>query len=142
MLLQYSVDLGGLEGTFAKLQDPKLVPGILDEAQAILLNRIRQRFLAETDPDGTPWIPSRAGIKRRAAGGPGTLFHTGKLFHSIQLFAVTSEGRSFGTDVPYAGQHNSGTSGMIQRQFMGFSDEDENLMLNLVSKRITEALNG
>lgn len=142
MPLQYTVDTGALGSQLAKLQNPKLITGILDEAQAILLNRIRQRFLNETDPDGAPWSHSRAGIKRRALGGPGTLFNTGKLFHSIHLFASTQEGRSFGTDIPYAGQHNFGTDGMVKRQFMGFSDEDTNLMVNLVFKRVTEALDG
>ena len=122
---------------------------ILNEASALLLNRIRTRFLAEQDPDGTPWIPSQASIIRRAGGftgkprkytGTGTLFESGTLFHSLQAYVKGPGERAIGTDVPYAKKHQLGTDGMVQRKFLGFSDEDLSLFEKLVIRRIEAAL--
>ena len=112
---------------------------LLDESAALLLNRILTRFLAETDPQGRPWIPSRAGINRRASGGGGTLFDTGRLFRSIQVHKEEGQ-RRISTDVPYARQHNFGENGMIPRPFLGFSQSDEELVHSLVDLRIKQAL--
>jgi phage gpG-like protein len=101
----------------AKELDPVKV---LDQAAAILLNRIRARFLNELSTDGSPWTPSAAAIKR----GGHTLFDTGNLFRSIQLFAESPTTRAIGTDVPYAGFLNFGTSILPPREFLGFSDDD------------------
>jgi phage virion morphogenesis protein len=127
----------GLERTLNDLSKALVVRDILDEASAVLLGRIRQRFLDETDPDGVAWIPSRA--SRLRAGG-GTLFDTGRLFHSIQLFSVDEESRAIGTNVPYAPFHQFGTRTLPRRQFLGFSDEDATIVEGLIIKRVQEAL--
>lgn len=127
--------------TLSKLGDQLDPEGILDEAVAILLNRIRQRFLAEVDPDGRPWIPSLASRIRKATGrGGGTLFDTGRLFHSIQEYKDSPETRYIGTNVPYAEKHQLGLNGMVRRQFIGASVEDEDLMVRLVEERVRRAL--
>lgn len=76
----------------------------LDESAASILQRLRETFLQEQDPSGTPWIPSKAGLKRKAKGDGQTLFDTGTLFRSIQLATdlATKEERVIRTDVPYA----------------------------------------
>lgn len=113
---------------------------ILDESGAILLSRIRRRFLNEVDAEGTPWIPSQAGIKRRAGGftyrngkkytGTGTLFETGNLFRSIQLTAMVDKTRTIKTDVPYAKY-------LIDRwDFLGFSDADSAFLEQFYRKRV------
>lgn len=112
---------------------------ILDEAQALILNRVRTRFLAETDPDGIKWVESGAAKKRRAKGGTGTLFDTGTLFHSIQGYASGPEQRAIGTDVPYALEHQMGI-GQVQRVFLGFSEDDAFLVERLVKRRVEDAL--
>lgn len=127
----------GLERTLSDLGKALVVRDILDEASAVLLGRIRQRFLDETDPDGVAWIPSRA--SRLRAGG-GTLFDTGRLFHSIQLFSEGENSRAIGTNVPYAPRHQFGGGNLPQRQFLGFSDEDATVVEKLIIKRVQEAL--
>jgi phage gpG-like protein len=118
------------------------VTSILDESAAILLNRIRTNFLAETSPDGVKWVRSEAAKEREEKGrGGGTLFDTGRLYQSIQLFAGGGNTRSIGTDVPYAKFHNNG-QGQEQREFLGFGESDVNLVQLLIIKRITEALHG
>lgn len=111
---------------------------ILDEAEALFLNRIRTRYLAETSPDGVKWKPSKAGEYRRSKGGTGTLFDKGTLFHSIQAFAPKPNERTIGTDVFYAKKHNEGLDGMERREFMGFSKDDQELFEKLVLLRVKE----
>lgn len=114
---------------------------VLDEAVAILLSRVRQRFLNEQFPDGkSKWKPSLAAQIRKAKGrGGGTLYDTGRLFHSIQEYADTETSRLIGTDVPYAKYHQEGTGDMY-RPFMGANDEDEKLMQKLVIRRIQKVI--
>lgn len=112
----------------------------LDEVGAMLINRIRTRFLSEQDPDGNPWVPSRAAIRRRQRGGTGTLFDTGRLFHSIQLAGTGPNERRIMTDVPYAATHQLGLNGMIRREFLGFSEEDHELAAQLIGRRVQQQI--
>lgn len=114
---------------------------ILDEASALLLNRIRTRFLAETDPAGKKWLPSKASLRRAKSGrGGGTLYDTGRLFQSIQLARVGENQRRIGTDVYYAGWVNYGTVRLPRRIFMDFNEDDIGLVVKLIEKRIEKAL--
>lgn len=135
-----SIDTKGLEVTLQKILEAFDTTEILDEAGALLLNRIRTRFLAETDPEGHPWEPSKAGIKRRASGGSGTLFKTGRLFRSIQLAGTGPNERAIITDVPYASYHNFGLGGLPQRLFMAFSEDDAKLVERLIEVRARRIL--
>jgi len=116
------------------------VTNLLDEAGAVLLQRIRSRFLAQVDPDGVPWPVSRAAMRRASSGrGGGTLYDTGRLFHSIQLHKTGQDSRSIATDVPYAPEHNLGQKGQVTRVFLGFGEEDRDVVNRIVIRRITEA---
>lgn len=128
-----------IQGTVTKILvaiDKKFnTSDVLDEAGALLLSRTRARFLKQLDPERAPWIPSQASIKREKSGrGGGTLFDTGRLFHSIQLFGSGGDERSIGTDVPYAAKHQLG-EGTIKRQFLGISDLDIDAIERLLKKR-------
>jgi phage gpG-like protein len=130
---------GTIDAVLSKLELALDSTLILDEAGALLLNRIRTRFLAETSTDGSKWLPSKAAIKRRANGGTGTLFQTGRLFRSIQLSGSGADQREISTDVPYAAYHNFGL-GQVKREFIGASAEDGLLIERLVMLRVSEAL--
>lgn len=112
------------------------VTEILDESETILLNRIRTRFLAETDPDGNKWVPS----KRALRTGGKTLFLTGRLFHSLQAYAKGLDTRAIGTDIPYAPKHQYGLDGLPVRAFLGFNDDDLSVVEKRVMQRVEEAL--
>lgn len=129
-----------IRAKLAKLEASLDATEILDEAEALLLNRIRTRFLAETDPEGSKWVESHAAKKRRASGGTGTLFDTGTLFHSLQAYATGVDERAIGTDTPYAAYLQFGTNSMPPREFLGFGAEDLTLVERLVMVRIEEAL--
>lgn len=133
------VDLGGLndvQNSLNSLEKALDTTAILDEAGALLFARTRQRFLKQVEPDGTPWVESYGAKHRRAIGrGGGTLYDTGHLFRSIQLYTVGGNTRAIGTNVPYAIDHQYGI-GLVRRKFLGFSDEDLSLVTKLIVARI------
>ena len=116
---------------------------LVTEAGAIMLARIRARFLDQVDPDGNKWVPSKASLRRKKSGRDGgTLFDTGALWNSIQL-AKGGFGEIFiGTDIPYARKHQEGLEGNEERVFLGFGSDDETIITTLLKKRIEQALLG
>lgn len=129
-----------IERVFEALDEALDTTAILDQGGALLLNRLRTRYLKQVDPDGYKWERSKAAEKREKIGrGGGTLYDTGRLFGSIQLYADTANTRAIGTDVPYAVYAQDGPP---QRTYMGFGESDAKLVQDFLIKRITEALNG
>lgn len=148
MRIDASVQSTALEGVLKGLMAALDPTEILDEAQAVLLNRIRTRFLSGIGPDG-PWVPSKAGMKRKGGGytyrggkkytATGTLFETGTLFHSIQAHTGGGDSLVISSDVPHGRYHQFG-SGDGKRVFLGFNDEDIDLVVRLIRNRIGKAL--
>lgn len=148
MKIEVGVSRDDFSGTAKALLAALEPDEILDEASTIILNRIRTRFLAEQGPD-SKWVPSKAAMIRRGGGftwsngrkwtGTGTLFASGRLFHSIQVVRGASDERSFLTDVPYAKYHQFG-KGDMARPFLGFNKEDISVVESLIKRRVSEAL--
>jgi phage gpG-like protein len=121
------------------------------DSSAVLLNRIRTNFLATRDPLGRQWEPSYAAFRRsfgigangqklkRGAGGK-TLFDTGNLFHSIQLYSVSPLEMGIATDVEYGIYLQEGTKYMPAREFLGFGEEDFDIAYGVLLSKIDEAL--
>lgn len=138
------VNLNDVTKKFKELSTVTDPGAILDDATAVILNRIRTRFLAEEGPDG-PWVPSIRGAIRKAGGftfqgdkgftGTGTLFESGTLFHSIQAVRVSDETRSIQTNVPYAAKHQLGL-GTIARPFMGINQGDVAFVEKVIKNRL------
>jgi Mu-like prophage protein gpG len=136
-----------LERAILKLDAALNTQEILDEGAAVLFNRVRTRFLAQTDPEGHRWPPSKASLLRakRNRGG-GTLFDTGDLFRSLQVYVSSENTREIGTNVtspsgfPYPIVHNFGLAGFPRREFLGFAEEDLNIMSRVIMYRIVKAL--
>jgi phage gpG-like protein len=136
----------GLTKALTGLTDALDPVKILDEGAAVIYNRMRARFLIEQAPDGSKWPPSYAALRRARSGrGGGTLFDTGKLFRSIQLYADSATSRAIGTNVtsptgyPYAFAHQYGI-GFPQRQFLGFAAEDLDIMTRVITNRVVKGL--
>lgn len=103
------------------------IDDIAERAAAVVLNRIRTRFLAEQDPDEKAWVPSLSSKRRRASGGTGTLFATGTLFHSIGAVKTKRGERVVTFDqsqAPYGADHQLGKSGQVKRRFIGVNNDD------------------
>lgn len=135
-----SVSLKGLSklhNKFDKLEKGLNTQDMLDTLGAFMLHRIRERFLNQEAPSGSRWTESNAAKRRKAQNlGGGTLFDKGTLFHSISVGRTGKSGRSIFTTVDYARKHNEGLDGSIQREFLGFNEEDERLMTNLLDNRV------
>jgi len=138
------IEIGGdidLSKALDSLEKSFEVNHILDEAASYLLSQIRSRFLQQVSADGTPWIPSFAAMRRAAEGrGGGTLFDTGKLFHSIQLAGQGTDERFIATNVEYAYEHNYGTEGQVRREYMGINEEDVEMVERIIYARIARLL--
>lgn len=129
---------------------------IVDQSAAILLNRIRQRFLKQQAPNGTFWPESRAAARRTRQGrGGGTLFDTGSLFHSIEAVRGSAPGERLLRVNPaainpktkqsvgaYARKHNDGLRGLPRRQFLGFSDADVAIVKRIAKAAMDKAIKG
>jgi phage gpG-like protein len=132
------VELGSLSDNLSE---------VFDQASVVLLNRIRGRFMNTTAPDGSIWPVSKGAIKRASAQGQNvggrnykdgkTLFMSGALFHSIEPVRYTALKRAIKSDVPYASYHNEGV-GEKQRVFLGWNQEDADILMLLVKQRIQE----
>lgn len=118
--------------------------GILDEASALVLNRIRARFKAETDIEDRPWAPlKRKTVLERIRKGFGPrpiLFRTGNLYHSIQLSRLGETSREIKTDVEYAGYLQFGGEHLPARPFLGINQQDIDLVTALIVRRVQGAL--
>lgn len=164
--LEFTLDLKEFEQRWGLVLDYTTETRILDDCGAFMLNKIRNRFLREVDPDERPWLPSKAGIKRRGTfsrarsgklrRGTGTLFKTGHLFRSIQLAPITPGAveTSIRTDVFYAPFHQFGVDpftgrtrrpaykpyphpGIARRRFLGFNEGDISTYTKLLALKIT-----
>lgn len=96
---------------------------IMDMALGVVLANTQRRFLDRVDPDGVPWIESRAGARRaQEKGSPfGTLYDTGTLFRSLGAEPLSAfEGVVFQDD----GQAPYGLDLFDTWYFLGPSDED------------------
>lgn len=131
------IEIRGLEqlrATLLRAEQALVGERALDIIGAILLDRTRKRFLDQVDADGIPWEPSLAAGRRAGAGG--TLFDTGSLFASIDLFRKGPGQRAIAVSdgavnkvtgervADYALVHQEGLDGQPQRQFLGFGVED------------------
>jgi phage gpG-like protein len=118
---------------------------LLDSIGALWLSRLRKTFIEGKAPDGTPWVESAAARRRAAAGltAKKTLFDTGKLYHSIQLFRIGPSKRRIATDVTYAGKHQYGQDGMPVRVILSAEPahvEDLIKTADLFADRILERI--
>jgi phage gpG-like protein len=135
-MIRISVTDSGVLASFDTLLGTLASPDLMEGVSFILLNRTRQRFLNEVGPSGVPWPRSRAAIERARQGrGGGTLFDTGRLFHSIQIVKITPYLFSLETDVPYAAEHQ-----FKLRPFLGVNSEDIRVMSSFISRSILGAL--
>jgi len=149
--LVIEIDATQVEDLMTAVEGALNVENVLDTAASIILNRTRSRFMQELNPEGEPWIPSAAGVKRRQHGGTGTLRDTETLWRSIQLAPHT--GDLFGDvgervinagawskgGVEYGHFHQFGL-GQEKREFLGIPLSDIELFEHRILQKVAEAL--
>jgi phage gpG-like protein len=145
--LTIEIDSAQLQQVLDTVHEALDVEQVLDMAASIILNNTRARYLEEKNPEGKHWPPSEAAIKRRRAGGTGTLFETGTLWRSIQLVDSNPAGErtiQAGAEnekgVEYGHFHQYGTKFLPIREFLGVVESDIELFEARVMQRVAEAL--
>lgn len=125
---------------------------LAQEASTIIISRVRRRFMAQENPDGSKWPVSKAAILRsegkKTKGTDGnkysggfTLFCSGRLYHSIQQIKKGVGVYSVQTDVPEALYvHNSKRPVMAGRFIMGVNSEDIDLVNKAISKMVKDRI--
>lgn len=111
----------------------------LDEAAAAIFNRLRTTYMAEQEPSGKPWIPSASGLRNKSRGTGKTMFDTGNLWRSIQLYRTSASERLIGTDVEYSVYHQ-GPLAKVQRPFLEITDQHLAIARKIFEFRLKEAL--
>ena len=102
-------------------------------------------FANESTPGGAAWKPlAPATVARK--GHSKILIETGRLKKSLTggggdaVRATSHRGLVFGTSVPYAAYHQSGTTRIPQREHTGMSEATLNQIVNAVADAAVEAL--
>lgn len=115
--------VAALQALQGRLKD--LSPAMRDVGQA-LENQTNLRFVAQADPNGTPWADlSEATAKRRARAGTSgnKLDEHGTMLKSLNWQASANTAR-VGFGQPYAAYHEFGTQRMPRRGLL-MADPDQ-----------------
>ena len=126
-----------------------------DEYKNLLLRRVKARFMQGVDPNGQPWanLTQKTIETKRKKGYPRPeqiLYATGRMYEAIQvisrgnagIFAVsTGLGFRIGIEdadiLERAYIHNYGY-GIVQRRFLGISNDDFKSYQNYVRRRLRD----
>lgn len=102
------------------------------------LNSIKSNFIRQRDPDGNAWKPLKpATIKRK--GHSLILRDSYKMFRGTEM--VLQRNRIIiRNKLPYTKYHQTGTSKMAQRKFLGFSKRNVEELKKYVSQEVLKRL--
>lgn len=138
-MLDFVADFRDATRMILKVNKALDVENVADDAAAVILSRIRKRFLNQTSPEGEKWPVSQSALRRKSKGiGGGTLYKSGDLFRSIQAVKRGKGLRGIQTDVPYALQHHNGENGQVKRRFLDTNDDDMEFVTQLILARINK----
>ncbi|MGI4991065.1 phage virion morphogenesis protein (plasmid) [Halobacteriovorax sp. GFR7] len=136
-MLDFEADFRSATRLLVKVNKQLDADKVADDAVAIILSRIRKRFLNQTAPDGSRWPISKAAIMREETGrGGGTLYDSGDLFRSIQAVKRGRGIRAIQTDKDYAIKHHRGLDGMVARPFLDTNDGDLQFVTDFIISRV------
>lgn len=127
-----------------RLQDAAgdLTPAFKDIGEHLMLSH-SERFRDQVDPEGNPWAALsekyRARKKRRKNE---ILILSTDLQNMLRYDPVTNNTLRFGTDREYGATHQFGAPerGIPARPFLGISDGDRTVILDILQDHLMEAL--
>jgi phage virion morphogenesis protein len=125
--------LNGLSDKLADLTAPMTAIG------EYLLLSTDEHFEKEVDPAGVPWKPDSPytiDFKKKNNRILKILQSTGRLRNSI-AYAADATSVTLGTNVPYAPDHQLGLDGKTKREFLGVSEADELVILEIIQDYLT-----
>jgi len=124
----------------------------LDECIGLIQNWEREMYLGQHGPDGTAWAPlSPVTIDRKEHSA--ILVDTGRMFESLTTPNGTEDTvwitgptwLTFGTEVPYAQYHQTGTKRMPARPHVGINETTATQigqrLADAVAARINQGIN-
>lgn len=92
---------------------------------------IAEQFQTETDPDGNPWEPLSPDTLKQKPEGGSILVKTGALRDSFD-YEVSADALSVTSSSPVFEVHDQGLDSMPQRQILGLSAEQKNIIAGFV----------
>ena len=128
LTIRITVDKKGLDRLrqLGKGKVKQTLSGIVQVGGTLLFHNTLRRYDAAVDPDGAAWSPLRPSTLKRKGGRGKLLVESGGLRRSIsKRQAGPLEARITARKDPPGGFHQSGTSRMVRRSFMGISSQDE-----------------
>ncbi|HIK42160.1 phage virion morphogenesis protein [Thermoleptolyngbya sp. M55_K2018_002] len=129
-------DLGTGDRLAELLQKTENLRPALTRAGAYMERKTKQNFAAQRDPDGAAWAglrPSTLKRKRTRA----ILRETGALAGSIAAQPATNESVAIASEgVDYGIYHQTGTSRMAQRRFLGFGSDDAPKIRQIIEEHL------
>jgi phage gpG-like protein len=150
-------DLGALFTVWANDIEDGSYESRMDELVPLIQACEAQAFHGQHTPGGEAWAPlapSTIAMKGRRSGliGPHStiLVDTGRLFESLTLEDGTSDTiwitgdrfLTFGTDVPYAIFHETGTARMPARPAVGINDNTADQIADAVGGFVVDKITG
>jgi len=126
-----------------RLQDAAgdLSPALRDIGERLLISH-DERFRAQVDPEGNPWQALTDKYKARKKRNPNKiLIRAVKLKNSLD-YQLEGESLRFGTPLVYGATHQFGDPerGIPARPFLGISDGDRSVILDILQDHLATAL--
>lgn len=132
--------LNELRQRLRPLTNPTWIAGAVEVGGRIIGKGIRERYDAEVTPDYTPWAPLKSSTLKRKGGRGKMLVQTGSLRSSIRVVGVNQYAvKLVAADHP-GKFHQSGTTKMVARPFMGISSKDETKVMDMMERRLKALL--
>ena len=118
---------------------------LLDVIGATIESQTHRRIQEEKQsPEGEAWSPWSSGYERTRHSGHSLLMNEGELDDSIQFFVVGDEVH-VGTNLVYAAIHQFGGAevgkpGLVERPFLGLSDDNIKELIEVVDNHTDRLL--
>lgn len=132
-----------IQRALARLQDAAgdLSPALRDIGEHLMLSH-DQRFRDQVDPEGNPWQPLSSRYRARKKKNPNKILIRDVMLSATLNYQVEGQALRFGTPLIYGATHQFGDPerGIPARPFLGISDEDKTVILDILQDHLMEAL--
>lgn len=142
-----SIDIDDREVREALRQLERVV-GDLGPTMAVigekLLRSHKDRFSEQKDPDGKPWAPLSPAYKARKKKNQDKVLMLSGNLRDLLRYQIEAGGAEMrlGTDRVYGASHQFGDAkrNLPARPFLGLSDDDKIMMLDVIGRQLKKAL--
>ncbi|WP_044469792.1 phage virion morphogenesis protein [Mannheimia massilioguelmaensis] len=141
MHLEFKFDTRAIQNQFRKLQEAGKSDGLTRKIANVLLAEAEDAFDHEQSPSGEKWsaLDPKYKTQRHVKGYTGKMLQvTGDLVSSLNI----DYGDSFaviGAAEPYGQYHQTGTTKMHARPFLGLGETGVEEIKQIIAKRLKEA---